>query len=108
MSRAKQPKPEGGLGRPPRTAAPSRGRQRADLMVAQYLARQRPGNMPSIGVADLITAIGDAFDDLADSLAALIEGIDAEEPRDGEAGRARVNAARAALWRFKGQPPGRI
>ena len=81
---------------------------RADLMVAQFLARQRVVS-PVIGATDLITAIAAALDDLALPLAALLEGLDGSEGRDNpEAFLARVNAARAALWRFKGRPAGRI
>ena len=81
---------------------------RADLLVAQFLARQRVVS-PVIGATDLITAIAAALDDLAGPLAALLEGIEGSEGRDNPAAfLARVNMAKEALWRFRGSPPGRI
>lgn len=86
---------------------------RADLLIAVFLAKQRAGHLPSIGVSDVILAIAEAFTDLELALASLLEGIDGgadggEVVLAGPAFQARVNAARAELWRHRGQPPGRV
>jgi len=83
-------------------------KDRADLLVAQFLARQRPGQMPAIGVTELLLGIAAALDDLAEPLAALLEGIEGGEAPDSEAFRMRVRLAQAALWRFRGHAAGGI
>jgi hypothetical protein len=78
---------------------------RADLIVAAWLANQPRGVQPR-AIADLILAIAEALDDLAGPLAALLEGV-----RNGETGemlQPRANMASSALWRHRGQPPGRL
>jgi hypothetical protein len=80
---------------------------RASAVVGRAI---RPGPLTPAAAQQrdvLIRAIARELDDLAGPLQALLEGI-RHPDQQAEAFRARVSLASAALWRFQGQPEGRL